>query len=332
LGRQCRGGPPRGEPARRQGRVGQEHRAAIAMRTYLTVLLRNFTREKLYTTINVLGLALGLASCLVLGLFLKSELTYDRHFEGHENIYRVANEYNNAGKVEQLAITSDALGPMIAAEYPDVIRNFVRFRSNANNGGVAIRRPDQPEAVFYWENSFFVDPHVFEVLPHRIIAGDPATALREGGALAISETAAKKYFGDEDAIGRQLVTDSGNINVVRLVFADLPANTHMKYDFLFSNNLAFLRLNDNPTQRRQQLTVPQAITYTFLQMHPDFRTAEWARMSEDFYQKNMAELLRAVNMEWRSWLQPMRAIHLNSEVDYDLPTGNRAYLFGAAAV
>src|SRR5690606_276496 len=118
----------------------------------------------------------------------------------------------------------------------------------------------------------------------------------------------------------------------RLVFADLPANTHMKYDFLFSNNLAFLRLNDNPTQRRQQLTGPQAITYTYLQMHPDFRPAEWARMSEDFYQKNMAELLRAVNMEWRSWLQPMRDIHLNSEVDYDLPTGNRAYLFGAAAV
>src|SRR5690606_5067092 len=151
---------------------------------------------------------------------------------------------------------------------------------------------------------YFVDPHVFEVLPHRILAGDPATALRDGGSLAISETAAKRYFGDEDPIGKQLVTDSGNANTIRLVFADLPANTHMKYDFLFSNNLPFLRLNDNPTVRRQQLTGPQAITYTFLKMHPAFGEGDWKRMSDEFYQKYMAELLRSVNIEWRSWLQP----------------------------
>jgi putative ABC transport system permease protein len=67
------------------------------MGNYLVVLARNFTREKLYTMINIVGLAFGLASCLVLGLFLKSELTYDRHFAGHENIYRIVNEFVYAG-------------------------------------------------------------------------------------------------------------------------------------------------------------------------------------------------------------------------------------------
>src|SRR5690349_11984150 len=132
------------------------------MRQYLVVLFRSLRRERLYAAINIAGLSLGLASCLILGLFLKSELTYDRHYPDHEHIYRVVNEYVTAGKNETFAITSDALGPMIAAEYPDRIKSYVRFRNNANDGGVAIRRTDQPENVYYWENSYFVDQNIFD--------------------------------------------------------------------------------------------------------------------------------------------------------------------------
>src|SRR5262249_46656666 len=152
------------------------------------------------------------------------------------------------------------------------------------------------------------------------------TALVNGGTLAISQTVAKKYFGDENPIGKLMTTDSGNANRITLVFADLPANTHLKYDFLFSYNLAFLKLNDNPTQRRAQLTGPQARTYTYLVMNPGFRPSDWQGMSEAFYQKYMADLLKAANIQWRSWLQPLADVHLNSEVDYDKPTGNRTYI------
>ncbi len=86
--------------------------------------MRNLTRDRLYTAINIGGLALGLASCLVLGLFLWSELTYDRHYVGYENIYRIENEFTTAGKTEKLAITADGLGPTIAAEYPDTHRRL----------------------------------------------------------------------------------------------------------------------------------------------------------------------------------------------------------------
>ena len=302
------------------------------MRNYLVVLFRSLHRERLYAAINIAGLSLGLASCLILGLFLKSELTYDRHYEGHEHIYRVVNEYVTAGKTETFAITSDALGPMIAAEYPDRIKSYVRFRSNTNDGGVAIRRADQPENVYYWENSFFVDQNVFDVFSLKILQGDPKTALVDGASIAISETVAKRYFGNEDPIGKTLLTDSGTANRISLVFADLPPNTHLKFDFLFSFNRPFLRLNDNPTVRRQQLTGPQALTYTYLVMHPSFKPAEWAQMSRDFNTKYMADLLKTVNIEWRSWLQPLTETHLQNEVGYDRPNGNRAYLYGCAAV
>jgi putative ABC transport system permease protein len=221
---------------------------------------------------------------------------------------------------------------MIAAEYPDNIQAYVRLRENINPGGIAMRRVDEPEKVYYWEYSYFADQNIFEVLPVEVIGGDPKTALVEGDTIAISQAVAKKYFGDENPIGKTMASDAGTVNRITLVFADLPANTHLRYDFLFSYNRTFLKLNDNPTARRGQLTGLQARTFTYLVMHPSFKPAEWARMSEDFHQKYFAELLKAANIEWRSWLQPMRDVHLDSYMSGDRPNGNRAYLFGCAAV
>src|SRR6478735_11882328 len=93
------------------------NRRADTMRNYLAVLFRNIRRERLYAAINIAGLALGFACCLILGLFLKSELTYDRHFEGHEHIYRLENEFTTAGNAGRAAATSRVIGPMLHEEY-----------------------------------------------------------------------------------------------------------------------------------------------------------------------------------------------------------------------
>ncbi len=170
------------------------------------------------------------------------------------------------------------------------------------------------------------------MLQHRIIAGDPKTALVDGTSLAISETVAKKYFGNENPIGRTMMTDSGNASKVTLVFADLPVNTHLKYDLLFSYNLPFLKPSDNPTARRMQLgSVPNFI-YTYLSMQPSFRLPTGARMSQAFADKYMKDILQATGSEWRSWLQPLRDVHLQENLVYDRPGGDRAYLYGCAAV
>jgi putative ABC transport system permease protein len=298
------------------------------MRNYLTVLLRNLLREKLYTAINLTGLSLGIACCLVLGLFLKSELTFDQHFAGHEHIYRVVNEFTTGGNNDKFAHTSQALGPMLAAEYPAVIKGYVRFRDSGGRGnGAAIRHGD---TVFYWKNSYFADQNVFEVFPHQILAGDPKTALVEPGSIAVSATFAKKYFGNEDPIGQVLTQDDGAAQKITLVFADLPANTHVKYDLLQSYNAAWLKLDDNPSVRRQSLM--GIGIYTYLVMDRGFTDTEWARLSSEFADKYMNDLLKTVNAQWRSWLQPLREQHMQSEVTDSLPTGNLMYLYGCAAV
>ncbi len=134
----------------------------------------------------------------------------------------------------------------------------MRLRDNTNDGGISMRRVDQPETVYYWENSFFVDDNIFDVLPIKVIAGDPKTALVEGDTIAISETRGQETLRQREPHRQDAdCRTPGNANRITLVFADLPANTHLKYDMLWSYNRAFLKLNDNPTVRRAQLSVPQ---------------------------------------------------------------------------
>jgi putative ABC transport system permease protein len=300
------------------------------MRNYLLVLLRTLQREKLYAAINIAGLSLGVACCLLLGLFLWSELTYDRHFNNYQNIYRVVNEFSVAGSHDRFAVTSRALAPMVAAENPEV-KAWVRFQNNGagsgDSGGLAIHHGND---VYFWNNTYFASDNVFDVFSHKILYGNPKTALKDPGAIAISETVAKRYFGNANPIGETLTTDSGLPNKITLVFADLPPNTHLKYDMLFSDNGAFMKDPDSQTARRNQLW--NVGNFTYLAMAPGFNPKDWPRFSDEFYKRNMTDIGKQLSGSWKSWVQPLASIHLNSDVGYDLPTGNPIYLYGCAAV
>ncbi len=297
------------------------------MNNYLQVVLRMLRREKLYAAINIAGLSLGIACCLILGLFLRSQLTYDQHYPDHERIYRVVNEFTTGGTNDKFAVTSRVLGPMIMADNPAEIQAYVRFQSNSNRGGVAVRHGDD---VFFWQNSYFVSPNVFDLFPPQVIYGDPKTALQEQGSIAVSETFARKYFGEANPIGEQIVTDGGVAQTIRLVFADQPQNTHLKYDILWSENVPFLRDSDNPSARRQQLFGIGNLTYVL--MAPGFKAADWQRINDAFWTRHMEEIGKSFKAEWHSWLQPLKEVHMQTEVQDGQPTGNRIYLYGCAAV
>jgi putative ABC transport system permease protein len=300
------------------------------MRNYLAVLFRVIRRERLYAAINIAGLSLGVACCVLLGSFLWSELTYDRHFDNHAHIFRVVNEFIAGGSQDGFATTSRALGPMLASDYP-AIKALVRFQSNGggngSTGGLAVHHGDD---TYYWQNSYFADDNVFQVFSHKIIYGDPQTALKDAASVAVSERFARKYFGNANPIGETIKTDSGTASRITLVFADLPPNTHLKYDLLFSGNSPYLRESDDPTARRLSLWSPSV--YTYLVLAPDFDPGAWPRISEEFFKRYMAVTAKTINGSWHSWLQPLTSIHLHSDIGYDRPTGNSIYLYGCAAV
>jgi putative ABC transport system permease protein len=291
--------------------------------SFFKVTLRNLYREKMYAVINIAGLSIAIACCIILGLYLKSELTYDRHNTKYKQIFRVVNEFSGNDQTHAVAITSPLLGPMLAEEYPE-IKGFVRLKSRnlSSNWEDLIRHGDK---AFYWKNTYSADDNIFNVFTYKIIYGDPKTALVDPASVAVSQSFARKYFGDENPVG-ETISDEMATYKITLVFADLPENCHLKYDVLFSNNARIA----NPTTGDQALW--GVSDYTFLLMPAGYDSRAFKQISDSFYARHMAEQGKVRNSTWKSWLQPLEDTHFQSEVGYDLPTGNKLYVYGSAAI
>ena len=297
------------------------------MSSSLKIALRSLYREKLYAVINIAGLGLAIACCIVLGLYLYGELTYDQYNVRHREIFRLVNAYDFGSGEDQFAVTSPVIGQMLADAYPEVL-DFTRFRPAGQNK--VVLRTDTK--AYYWDDVYFADDNVFQIFTHDIIYGDPKTALVDGASVAVSESFARRYWGDENPIGETITTDAGVPLKVTLVFADLPDNTHFKYSALLSANanVPFLRTPENTTARRQALFGVGLFTY--LVMPEGYDVDDWTAIADDFFEKNMSAQAQQLNATWRSWLQPLDEMHYDSGLDYDQPNGNRYYLYGFAAV
>lgn len=196
---------------------------------YLKIALRNFRRSKVISTINVLGLSLGLACCLMVSFHVKDELSYDQFLENGSQIYRMLNmepdrarPYSAGGPIP--------FGPTLMQDFPGV-ENAVR-----------LWRDYQPtltlgDKVFQEASLIFTDPDFFEMISFRLTRGNPQTALNEPNTIVLTQSMATKYFGEEDPMGKTIQYNGGRGELefkVTGVMDDLPHNTHFKFDFLAS--------------------------------------------------------------------------------------------------
>lgn len=297
---------------------------------YLKITLRNLYRQKLYALINIFGLSLGIACCLILSLYILGELSYDRHHQKHERIYRVVNEYIFNGNANQAAMSSQAVGPLLLMDNPDWVEAAVRFqRPGGSAGGTVFRNGTD---VYYWDNVFLVTLNVFDVFSHEFLYGNPEGALDDGLSIAVSETFARTYFGNENPIGRTLATDTADYRVT-LVFADLPDTSHLKYDVLISMN----RVGSLPeNEARLQQLLGNISNYTYLLMSENFNPAEFDRMFANFKTNRVDAMARQFGLQdsfdARFWAQNLADIHLESGLEFDLPTGNIFYLYSFGGV
>ena len=293
--------------------------------SHIKITLRKLYREKLYAVINITGLSLGLACVILLGLYLRSELTYDQYHTKYQRIYRVANEITTAGASNKMAVTSPALAPTLKKEFPE-IEAFVRL--------AVITPPDSPGLPFYtgdvthyWSSVYTVDPNIFEVFDHKIIYGDPRTALVDPNFIAVSETFARTHFGDEYPMGKTVCTDVACVKI-SLVFADMPANSHLKYDVLISYNYSSMRLDES--RLRENLWNFQ--DYTYLLLPEGIDTAGFTDKFAAFYDKYLKDIGLRTNRSMKYWLEPLADIHYKSDLQYDEAHGNIFYLYGFTGV
>ncbi len=292
----------------------------------LKLAIRSLYRDKLYASISIIGLSLAMACCLIIGLYLKHELSYDKNFQNYERIFRVANayyDYDTGSQRRELAITSPVLGPILEENFSE-IEQAVRFRPLPSD--VLIQHESD---VYFWDRAYYVDDNVFEVFSHEVLAGDPKTALVDPSSMAVSQSFARQYFGEQSAVGEVVTLENGETRRILLVFQDLPENVHLKYDVLFSHNLDELKIAETEITR----WLFGVNTYTYLLMPEGYSAEQFQPLASQFYQNYMEELSRErTNRAWSGWIQPLANIHLGQDLLNDLPTGNRLNLYTLASV
>jgi putative ABC transport system permease protein len=195
---------------------------------------------------------------------------------------------------------------------------------------VLFRHEDQGA---FWDEVYMADDNVFDVFTHDIVYGDPRTALAEPKSIAISRAVAQRYFGEENPVGRTLKAGPGGEPLtIRLVFEELPENSHLRYDALIAYKGAGTEVPKDSMQRMQQLLNFGYFEFTYVLLSQGADPRAYAGLNQAFHDKYLKFLLDATNLEWRSWIEPLTSLHFNGGLEYDLPTGNRMYLYAFAAV
>ncbi len=197
-------------------------------RNYLKVALRNLWKNKGYSAINIIGLAVGLATCLLILLFVWDELSYDRFHEKADRIYRVDSDIKFGGSALRIAVSSDPMGATLKRDYPQV-EQYTRIY--ASSGAKLLKKDD---AYINEEKIAYADSTFFDVFSFPLISGNPKTALNDPNTAVVSESAAKKYFGTTQAVGKIIETNDKVNYKVTAVMKDMPKNSHFIFDVLLS--------------------------------------------------------------------------------------------------
>lgn len=199
------------------------------IQNYLLIAVRNLRKHVGYSTINVIGLSLGLTTCLLLVTWIRHEISYDKFHEKADRLYRVSLEYSFGGQSAALSVSPTALLPALK-ELPEV-ENGVRLYNPSAYNSFIVQHGDQT----FSENHFYAaDSSFFKIFSYPLISGNPDQVLRQPYSVAISESTAQKYFGDTDALGKTIRVNNNQDYIITGVFADMPSNSLYHMDLLTS--------------------------------------------------------------------------------------------------
>jgi putative ABC transport system permease protein len=194
--------------------------------SYIKISLRNIKRQKGFSLINIVGLAIGMAVCILILIWVQDELSYDRFHANADRIFRaIEHEELAGGEVLSYTQQGPALGPVLKSEYPEILES-VRYDSMSN---LLVQYGDHQ---FYEKGFSFVDPEFLTVFTFLLKVGDPETALKDPSSIVISERMAKKYFTQSDPMGKVLRVDNRVEFIVSGVMENVPKNSHLQFEFL----------------------------------------------------------------------------------------------------
>lgn len=290
-------------------------------RNYLIVAMRNLQKKKSYSIINIIGLAIGIACCILIFLYVQNELSFDKYHENADRIYRLVLERHAAEMMSLDVSAPPPLAPAMTNDFTHII-HAVRFLNTDNPTPLV----SQGDKRFYERHFFFVDPNVFDVFTIPFLQGDPKKSLQNPNSIVITEETARKYFGDENPLGKTFTFNNTLDLEVTGVVQNLPSNSTLKFDFLASFSTLYGWLGREFLDNWQN-----NLCQTYLLLSDNVSPDVLAQQLPGFIKKYLGEdnSLKKIN------LQPLTRIHLYSYQDYQLPHGGDIrymYLLSAVAL
>ncbi len=285
------------------------------LQNFLKITLRNLARNKVYTAISITGLALGISSCLLISLYVSSELSYEDFHEKNERIYRLTSKLFFNGETTA-ARTSLAAGPTMMEEYPEV-ENFVRFQGPSSSTDVTVN-----DRVFSIDNLWTTDSTVFEVFTYELLEGNPQKALTAPRSIVLTQSLREKLFGDQKALGEQIKINNSMMEVTGIM-ADPPDNTEIKISALLSMSTLSPQTRENFNQDWFRIGF-----FTFLLFNepidaPAFE-AKLVEFEKKYVQPWSAENQIEASLEYQ--IAPLADVHFQRQYDYDLAKGDMSYI------
>ncbi|WP_080054686.1 ABC transporter permease [Spirosoma aerolatum] len=296
---------------------------------YLKIAWRTLQKQRGFAFINIFGLAVGLACCLLITLYVLDELSYDRYNEKADRIYRVQSDIKFGGNDMRFAVSPDPVGPTLKKDYPQV-EQYVRLHQR---GTWLVKRAGETTNLRE-DNVTFADSTLFDVFTLPLISGDPKRALAEPNTIVISESAAKRHFGNQNPMGQTLLLDNRLTFKVSGVMRDMPKNAHFHADLI-------------PTMLSDDYPWGQWLSnnhYTYILLRTGTDPAAFAKnfdaviekyvgpQVQQMIGKSLGEFRKAGNSV-RYWLMPLTDIHLYSKQQIELaPNGDIQYVYIFSAV
>lgn len=297
---------------------------------YFKTAIRSFVNQKIYSFINISGLAIGLASCIMIILFIINEFSYDRFHKDHERIYRICVDGRMSGDFFHVAVTPFPFGPESVKDFPE-IDQAVRLNNVPGNPFLSYH-----ENKFYEDRIMYTDSNFFKVFSFELLSGNPDNVLKEPNSIVLTKSRAEKYFGDEDPIGRILrMNDHDNMKVTGIM-EDVPKNSHLNFSMLISWTTS-PNLNNPQINNWGSLSI-----YTYIKLKENADNVKLDEKMDLYIMEKFSadagvtvEDVQNYNIEFIPFLQKIKDIHLYSDLMAEAgPNGDISdiYLFGAIAI
>ncbi|RYY33435.1 MAG: ABC transporter permease, partial [Sphingobacteriaceae bacterium] len=194
------------------------------LRNFIKIAWRNLYKKKLFSFIHIIGLTIGITVCMMIFLYIMNEFSVDRFHKQGKNIYRVMRQFDATKNM--VPYLSGPYGPALLNDYPNQIQEAVRVMPNS--GLITLKN----NTSFNEKKVYIADSGFFNLFSFPLVKGNPSTALKDPLSIVISQTTAKKYFGNEDPMGKVVTLDQDWQLKVTGVFKDIPSNTHLDFDMV----------------------------------------------------------------------------------------------------